>query len=62
MKPKVLGCDEIISALLPELVGKVLKVMGQSAVEGLTLILMTHEINLLVRLAALDFYASGDGA
>ncbi len=45
MNPKVLLCDEITSALDPELVGKVLKVLEQLAVEGMTLILVTHEIN-----------------
>ncbi|WP_297206560.1 amino acid ABC transporter ATP-binding protein [uncultured Pluralibacter sp.] len=45
MKPKVLLCDEITSALDPELVGEVLKVLEQLAKEGMTLILVTHEMN-----------------
>jgi polar amino acid transport system ATP-binding protein len=45
MKPKVLLCDEITSALDPELVGEVLKVLEQLAAEGMTLILVTHEMN-----------------
>ncbi|WP_392559171.1 amino acid ABC transporter ATP-binding protein [Orbus mooreae] len=45
MKPKVLLCDEITSALDPELVGEVLKVLEQLALEGMTLILVTHEMN-----------------
>jgi polar amino acid transport system ATP-binding protein len=45
MKPKVLLCDEITSALDPELVGEVLKVLEQLANEGMTLILVTHEMN-----------------
>lgn len=45
MKPKVLLCDEITSALDPELVGEVLKVLEQLAHEGMTLILVTHEMN-----------------
>ncbi|WP_020559397.1 amino acid ABC transporter ATP-binding protein [Thiofilum flexile] len=44
MKPKVLLCDEITSALDPELVGEVLKVLEQLAAEGMTLILVTHEM------------------
>ncbi|MCI4188023.1 amino acid ABC transporter ATP-binding protein [Dickeya dianthicola] len=45
MNPKVLLCDEITSALDPELVGDVLKVLEQLAAEGMTLILVTHEMN-----------------
>lgn len=45
MNPKVLLCDEITSALDPELVGEVLKVLEQLAAEGMTLILVTHEMN-----------------
>lgn len=45
MSPKVLLCDEITSALDPELVGEVLKVLEQLKSEGMTLILVTHEMN-----------------
>lgn len=45
MNPKVLLCDEITSALDPELVGEVLKVLEDLASEGMTLILVTHEMN-----------------
>lgn len=45
MSPKVLLCDEITSALDPELVGEVLKVLENLAKEGITLILVTHEMN-----------------
>ncbi|MDD2344128.1 MAG: amino acid ABC transporter ATP-binding protein [Tolumonas sp.] len=45
MTPKVLLCDEITSALDPELVGEVLKVLEQLKAEGMTLILVTHEMN-----------------
>jgi len=45
MRPKVLLCDEITSALDPELVGEVLKVLEQLAADGMTLILVTHEMN-----------------
>ncbi|WP_394244365.1 amino acid ABC transporter ATP-binding protein [Vibrio astriarenae] len=45
MSPKVLLCDEITSALDPELVGDVLEVLEQLKAEGMTLILVTHEMN-----------------
>jgi polar amino acid transport system ATP-binding protein len=45
MSPKVLLCDEITSALDPELVGEVLKILEQLAKEGMTLVLVTHEMN-----------------
>ncbi len=44
MSPKVLLCDEMTSALDPELVGEVLQVIEQLAAEGMTLILVTHEM------------------
>jgi polar amino acid transport system ATP-binding protein len=44
MRPKVLLCDEITSALDPELVNEVLRVVEQLAKEGMTLILVTHEM------------------
>lgn len=44
MKPKVLLCDEITSALDPELVGEVLEVVQQLASEGMTLVMVTHEM------------------
>ncbi|MFC0267633.1 amino acid ABC transporter ATP-binding protein [Kushneria aurantia] len=44
LSPRVLLCDEITSALDPELVGDVLRVLEQLASEGMTLILVTHEM------------------
>ena len=44
MQPKVLLCDEITSALDPELVNEVLAVVKQLAAEGMTLIMVTHEM------------------
>ncbi len=44
MQPKVLLCDEITSALDPELVNEVLAVVKQLAMEGMTLIMVTHEM------------------
>ena len=44
MRPRVLLCDEITSALDPELVNEVLQVVEQLAAEGMTLMLVTHEM------------------
>ena len=44
MRPRMLLCDEITSALDPELVGEVLEVVRQLAAEGMTLIMVTHEM------------------
>ncbi|MFL6095389.1 MAG: amino acid ABC transporter ATP-binding protein [Blastococcus sp.] len=44
MRPKLLLFDEPTSALDPELVGEVLSVMTELAKEGLTMIVVTHEI------------------
>ena len=45
MNPEVILCDEITSALDPELVGEVLQVIEALAEEGVTLIIVTHEMN-----------------
>ncbi|MBQ0917769.1 amino acid ABC transporter ATP-binding protein [Hydrogenophaga aromaticivorans] len=45
MEPSVLLCDEITSALDPELVGEVLRVVESLADEGMTLLMVTHEMN-----------------
>jgi len=45
MAPEVLLCDEITSALDPELVGEVLQVLEKLARDGATLIIVTHEMN-----------------
>ncbi len=45
MNPEVLLCDEITSALDPELVGEVLQVIESLAAEGMTIIMVTHEMN-----------------
>ncbi len=45
MEPAVLLCDEITSALDPELVGEVLRVVESLADEGMTLLMVTHEMN-----------------
>jgi ABC-type polar amino acid transport system ATPase subunit len=45
MQPKVMLFDEVTSALDPELVGEVLIVMRRLAEEGMTMIIVTHEIH-----------------
>ncbi|MBI3962011.1 MAG: amino acid ABC transporter ATP-binding protein, partial [Deinococcus sp.] len=44
MQPKVMLFDEVTSALDPELVGEVLQVMRQLAKEGMTMLIVTHEM------------------
>lgn len=44
MDPKILLLDEITSALDPELVNEVLDVVRQLAVDGMTMLMVTHEI------------------
>src|SRR2546429_7488309 len=44
MNPKLMLFDEATSALDPELVGEVLKVMDQLAKEGMTMVVVTHEM------------------
>ena len=44
MKPTLMLFDEVTSALDPELVGEVLEVMRQLAEEGMTMMLVTHEM------------------
>ena len=44
MNPSVMLCDEVTSALDPELVGEVLGVIEQLAKEGMTMVIVTHEV------------------
>ena len=44
MKPKVMLFDEPTSALDPEMVGEVLDVMKQLAADGMTMVVVTHEM------------------
>ncbi|MFW2490020.1 amino acid ABC transporter ATP-binding protein [Clostridium chromiireducens] len=45
MNPKIMLFDEPTSALDPEMVGEVLKVMKDLAQEGMTMVIVTHEMN-----------------
>jgi len=51
MNPKVMLFDEPTSALDPELVGEVLAVMEELAREGMTMVVVTHEIGFAKRVA-----------
>jgi glutamine transport system ATP-binding protein len=44
MEPKIMLFDEPTSALDPEMVGEVLEVMKQLAKEGMTMVVVTHEM------------------
>src|SRR5699024_980690 len=44
MRPKVMLFDEPTSALDPEMVGEVLEVMKELAEEGMTMVVVTHEM------------------
>ena len=51
MKPKVMLFDEPTSALDPEMVGEVLDVMKELAQEGMTMVVVTHEMGFAREMA-----------
>jgi len=51
MDPEVMLFDEVTSALDPELVGDVLKTMRQLAEEGMTMLVVTHELGFAYHVA-----------
>jgi polar amino acid transport system ATP-binding protein len=51
MQPTIMLFDEPTSALDPELVGEVLAAIRQLATEGMTMVIVTHEIGLAYELA-----------
>lgn len=51
MQPQLMLFDEITSALDPELTGEVLRVLEQVAREGMTMMLVTHEMGFARRVA-----------
>ncbi len=51
VKPHVMLFDEPTSALDPELVGEVLSVMRQLAAEGMTMVVVTHEMGFAAHVA-----------
>ena len=52
MNPKLMLFDEVTSALDPELVGEVLKVMQDLAEGGMTMVVVTHEMGFARRVAS----------
>jgi polar amino acid transport system ATP-binding protein len=60
MEPEILLFDEPTSSLDPELVGEVLRVIKQLAVEGRTMLLVTHELGFAYHFATkVIFLADG---
>jgi ABC-type polar amino acid transport system ATPase subunit len=51
LRPELMLLDEVTSALDPELVGEVLAVMEELAREGMTMVVVTHEIGFARRVA-----------
>ncbi|APG93051.1 amino acid ABC transporter ATP-binding protein [Sinorhizobium americanum] len=51
MEPKLMLFDEVTSALDPQLTGEVLRVMEQLAADGMTMILVTHEMGFARKVA-----------
>ena len=51
MKPDVMLFDEVTSSLDPELVGEVLNAMRDLSAEGMTMIVVTHELGFAYHLA-----------
>ena len=51
MRPKIMLFDEPTSALDPELVGEVLTVMKRLAAEGMTMVVVTHEMGFAAHVA-----------
>lgn len=56
MKPEIMLFDEPTSALDPELVGEVLATMKELAIEGMTMIVVTHEMGFAREVADLVVY------
>ncbi|MDR3191255.1 MAG: amino acid ABC transporter ATP-binding protein [Lactobacillaceae bacterium] len=60
MNPKIMLFDEPTSALDPEMVGDVLEVMKELAAEGMTMVVVTHEMGFAKQVAnRVVFFADG---
>ncbi|MGN0349759.1 MAG: amino acid ABC transporter ATP-binding protein [Roseburia sp.] len=59
MHPKAILFDEPTSALDPEMIGEVLDVMTELAKEGMTMIVVTHEMNFARRVADRVIFMDG---
>ncbi len=51
MKPDIMLFDEPTSALDPEMIGEVLQVMKQLAADGMTMVIVTHEMGFAMEVA-----------
>ena len=51
MKPDIMLFDEPTSALDPEMIGEVLAVMKQLAADGMTMVVVTHEMGFAMEVA-----------
>ncbi|MCD7856797.1 MAG: amino acid ABC transporter ATP-binding protein [Clostridiales bacterium] len=61
MKPKVMLFDEPTSALDPEMVGEVLEVMKELADDGMTMVVVTHEMGFAREVATRVLFMDGGG-
>ena len=61
LSPEVMLFDEPTSALDPEMVGEVLEVMKQLAKEGMTMVVVTHEMGFAREVANRVFFMGGGG-
>ena len=61
LSPEVMLFDEPTSALDPEMVGDVLEVMKQLAQEGMTMVVVTHEMGFAREVANRVFFMDGGG-
>jgi polar amino acid transport system ATP-binding protein len=59
MQPRILLFDEVTSALDPELVGEVLNVMRGLANEGMTMVIVTHEMQFASEIADRVMFMDG---
>ncbi len=59
MNPRIMLFDEPTSALDPEMVGEVLKVMADLAKEGMTMVIVTHEMGFAREVADRVFFMDG---
>ena len=57
--PEIIFFDEPTSALDPELIGEVLKVMRQLAGEGMTMLVVTHELSFARQIAGKVIFMDG---
>ena len=59
MQPRLMLFDEPTSALDPELVGEVLEVMRSLAAEGMTMLIVTHEMGFAAKVADRNAFLDG---